>query len=351
MSDFQNVSECGAAARSIQANQPRRTHLFVVNPRSFRYAGGPDKLIAEIRACFQNNVQEEHHIHISRYPRDAVGVVRRFAASVQEGTIVRVYAVGGDGILFDCLNGIVGISNMELAAVPYGNTNDFVRSFGEGKTALFRDIAKQVSAGTVKTDIIYCGSNYAMNFCTVGVESASIMHTMRLTHAFDWLIRLSRRAVPILFIVGGIFGILDRRVREQEYSVSLDGLRTEGRYTTINIANGPCYGGDKSAVTSALPNDGALDILMLKSAKLSQLRILKIIPRYLRGGYYRYPELFRYRRVRKAEISSNTPILVNLDGEVFFDTNIAVEVIPQAIDVVAVDGLEYKRRSDAREPQ
>jgi diacylglycerol kinase family enzyme len=259
--------------------------------------------------------------------------------------------VGGDGILFDCLNGVVGLPNMELAVVPYGSTNDFVRSFGEGKAELFRDIAKQVSAGTVKTDIIYCGSNYALNFCTVGMESASIMHTMRLTRVFDWAIRLSGRIVPLMFIIGGIFGILDRKVREQQYRVSLDGLRADESFASINIANGPCYGGDKSAVTAAMPNDGVLDILLLAGKKISQLRILMSIPRYLRGGYHRYPGLFVYRRTRKVEISSNVPILVNLDGEVFFDTTITVEVIPQAVDIVAVDGLEYKRRPDAREPQ
>jgi diacylglycerol kinase family enzyme len=260
-----------------------------------------------------------------------------------------VYAVGGNGILFDCLNGIVGIADAELATVPYGSTNDFVRSFGEDKLPLFRDIARQVCAGTVKTDIIYCGSNYAINFCTVGVESASIMRTMGLTRALEWAIRLSRRIVPLIFILGGVASLWDKRVREQHYSIVIDGERVEGNFSTVNIANGPCYGGNKSAVTSALPDDGVLDVLLLKS--VSVLQGLKIIPRYLRGRYYKYPELFRYRRARRVEISSETPILVNLDGEVFFDTSLAVEVAPQAVNIVAVDGLTYERRAEAREPQ
>jgi YegS/Rv2252/BmrU family lipid kinase len=348
LSNFQSASEPKDTARPVEA-AARRTHLFVINPRSFRFAGGTDGIVAEIHAYFQSNSQEEHRIHISRYPRDAIGAIRKFAAALEDDAIVRVYAVGGNGILFDCLNGIVGIENAELATVPYGNTNDFVRSFGEDKLPLFRDIAKQVSAGTIKTDIIYCGSNYAMNFCTVGMESASIMNTMRFTRALDWAIRLSRRIVPFIFILGGIVAAWDKKVREQRYSVAFDGERADGTYTTINIANGPCYGGNKSAVTSALPNDGVLDALLLKS--VGALKVLKIIPSYLRGGYYKHPDSIQYRRARKVEISSETPILVNLDGEVFFDTGITVEVIPQAINIVAVDGLVYERRSDAREPQ
>jgi YegS/Rv2252/BmrU family lipid kinase len=329
-----------------------RTHLFILNPRSFRYRDGPDidMILNEITGCFHSGTQEVYRIHVSRYPRDAVGVIRRFAAEAGEGVIIRVYAVGGDGILFDCLNGIVGLVNMELAIIPYGSSNDFALSFGNGKEELFRDIAKQVSAGTVKTDIINCGSNYALNFCAVGVESVAVIYAQRLMQVFDWAIRLTRRRIiPMLYSIGGVIAILDRRTREQRYRVTLDGERADGAYTVINIANGPCYGGNMSAVTSAMPDDGVLDMLLLKSG--SALRILKMLPRYLQGGYYRYPEWFSYRRARQVKISSEIPISVNLDGEMFFDTNLALEIIPQAVDVVAVDNLKYERRPNAREPQ
>jgi diacylglycerol kinase family enzyme len=172
---------------------------------------------------------------------------------------------------------------------------------------------------------------------------------MRLSRALEWAVRVSRRIVPLVFVLGGIAAVWDRRVREQRYGVMFDGERADGAYASINIANGPCYAGNKSAVTGAMPNDGVLDALMLKS--VGALQVLKVLPSYLRGGYCKYPELFRYRRARRVEISSDAPILVNLDGEVFFDTNLTVEVIPQAVNIVAVDGLVYQRRADARESQ
>jgi diacylglycerol kinase family enzyme len=349
LSNAQGITEQGESGQSPETEKPRRVHLFIVNPRSFRYAGGPDMrtIINEIRAYFRDNPGEDYHLHISRYPRDAVGVIHRFAASVGGGVIVRVYAVGGDGILFDCLNGIVGTANRELAIVPYGSSNDFLRSFGEGRQAPFLNIAKQISAGTIKTDIIYCGSNYAMNFCSVGVEAVSIMYTARLMRAFDWAVRHSRGIVPILYTLGGICGILDKKTREQRYSVVFDGERADGTYTCINVANGPCYGGNMSAVTGAMPNDGILDMLLVESG--SALSILNLLPRYLRGEYYNYPESFSYRRARRVEIASDTPISINMDGEVFFDTSLTLEVIPRAVDIVAVDGLDYMRRPNARE--
>jgi diacylglycerol kinase family enzyme len=172
---------------------------------------------------------------------------------------------------------------------------------------------------------------------------------VRLIKALDWVVRITHRIVAPLYTVGGVLAILNREIREQRYRISLDGKRVDSTCATINIANGPYFGGGMSAVTSALPNDGVMDALFLKSGTV--LQILRMLPQYLRGGYYRYPDFFSYRRMRKVEISSDTPLSVNLDGEAFLDMNISVEVIPQAIDVVAPDGVGYERRPDAREPQ
>jgi hypothetical protein len=63
----------------------------------------------------------------SHYPRDAMQLIQRQINTAEEGETVRVYAIGGDDILFDCLNGIMGLSNVELAIKNHGDTNDFIR--------------------------------------------------------------------------------------------------------------------------------------------------------------------------------------------------------------------------------
>ena len=138
-------------------------HLFVINPHSFRKKRY-DHIVTEI----DNRSREErdffYDIYVSRYPRDAVVAVSNYIKKVALDEIVRVYAVGGDGILFDCLNGIINHPNAELTNVPYGKANDFLRGcFGIKAKELFRDI-KTLSKGQVHlVDAMQCGTNYAIN--------------------------------------------------------------------------------------------------------------------------------------------------------------------------------------------
>jgi diacylglycerol kinase family enzyme len=87
-----------------------------------------------------------------------------------------------------------------------------------------------------------------------------------------------------------------------------------------------------------------LDALFFKSPK--PLRILKEMVPYTMGRYTDYPGDFIWKRVRKVAIRSDSPLYIDLDGEVFFDTNITVEIVPAAVKIVAVKGLKYERRAE-----
>jgi diacylglycerol kinase family enzyme len=95
-----------------------------------------------------------------------------------------------------------------------------------------------------------------------------------------------------------------------------------------------------SPLPKALPNDGFLDMVIFK--KTDTLKALQVMPSYLNGKYFKYPELFSYKKINKISIESDSPLLVNLDGEVFFDTTVNVEIIPAAVKFVAVNGLCYR---------
>jgi diacylglycerol kinase family enzyme len=334
---------------SRRMNEKARKHLFIINPISFRDTAGVDAFIAAVKECFTGTIKAAYHIYISRFSRNAIRAVREYITQTEPETPVRVYAVGGDGILFDCLNGLVGLPNAELATIPYGHTNDFMRAFGEGHRDLFRNIPLQATAPLILTDILHCGSNYALNLCTVGIESDALFRAVRkqrLMRTYPFFIRNSARIYNFMYILGGIEAMFNKKVRMQEYKISIDGKDVSGAYANISIANGPCCGGDKSEVVTAVPDDGFMDMLLFRSIRSPFEGLMKIIP-YTKGQHARFPADFALKRGKSITIRSPIPLTINLDGEVFYDTNITVELIPAAVKIVAPNNLPYRARNAA----
>ncbi|MFP3089168.1 hypothetical protein LQZ21_02435 [Treponema sp. TIM-1] len=324
-----------------------RIHLFVINPKSFPLQTDRSRILSRIEDYFKKNPGPEYTIHISRYPRDAVSVIRNQIGRMDPDRILRVYALGGDGIIFDCLNGIIGAPNTELALMPYGTGSDFVRSFGDEHYEEFRNIELQITSPVIPTDVIHCGNNCALNFCMVGLEAASVIRTLSLNRRFEKL-RFRFSALNSLFyVIGGVRAAFDQSVIGQRYEIDADGEDLSGDYSLINIANGPCYGSGKSPVITAVPDDGKLDMII--GQKVSSLQVLRFITGYLKGHYYKYPSLCSLRRVKKVSISSESPLLVNLDGEAFFDSELTIEIIPRAVRIVTVNNLAYRRRREYHE--
>lgn len=322
----------------------QREHFFIINPRSFPRRPDLDRVLSQIRACFEAPGGPSYGVHISRYPRDAISIIRKRIAGIDPETKVRVYAVGGDGIAFDCLNGIVGIPNAELAVIPYGGGSDFIRAFGEEHYGSFRDIPLQARSPAISTDIIHCGNNCALNFCTVGMEAGAVIKTLSLNKRFEKLRALVPRLNSFFYILGGILGAFDKDIVSQRYEINADGIDLSGVYSIINIANGPCYGSGKSAVVTAVPDDGLLDMMMVRELGFS--RMLRLMPDYLGGNYDKYPEVFSLRRVKRVSIRSEDPLLVNLDGEAFFDSDLTIEILPGAVKVAALDTPGYRKRAE-----
>jgi diacylglycerol kinase family enzyme len=271
-------------------------------------------------------------------------------AGVPREETVRVYSVGGDGILFDCLNGVINFKNIELAIVPYGITNNFLCAFGYRKEEFFRDLELQTIGEGIPTDVIRYGSNYALNFCAVGLEAAAVVRTSRISRFLEDAMLPIRwfnfRYYASLYYLGGFLMAMQKNIIERHYEITIDNREYKGYFRSINIANGPCYGGDKRPNMAAVPNDGLLDVLMGKSAGF--FRSVGLFAPYLKGQHAQFPADFIWQQGKVVTIRSDGPMYINCDDEPFFDTNITVELVPGAVKVVAVKGLRYQEQEEDR---
>jgi diacylglycerol kinase family enzyme len=145
------------------------------------------------------------------------------------------------------------------------------------------------------------------------------------------------------YYVGAVMAMFDKEVLGQKYDITIDGEDMSGTYTNINISNGPCCGGDKSPITTAVPDDGIMDILMLR--RRNPLQVSNRLVAYTKGRYARFPDDFTLRRGTHISIRSKDPLILNLDGDSFFDANVTVELMKGAVKIAAPDNLSYKERN------
>jgi diacylglycerol kinase family enzyme len=310
-------------------------HVFVFDPKAFyNQQWKMDNILDSIGQFFRTQENPDFSIQNSRYRRNAMALIQEEAEKAKPGDIVRIYAVGGEEILFDCLNGVAHYPDMQLALIPYGESNDFLKIFGDDKIDLFRDIPTLVQAKALPTDAIRWGVNYALNSCYIGMNSGITKNLKGLKSSLN-------KSSFIVFskissFINNILTAYDKKQAARKYTITIDDHDYSGSYSLIHVANGPYHSGKKTGAFGAVPNDGVLDISLIKSSY--PLNTLFAMSRYSRG---RRPRNCVYVRGKKITVQSSSSMWIQLDNEYVQDTNINLSVVPNAVHMVAVNDLSY----------
>lgn len=272
-------------------------HLFIINPA----AGSRDRTAedsAAIRiACDARRLNYE--IRVSMGPGDCTKIAREAASTGEE---VRLYACGGDGTLNEVAAGAVGYPNAAVTVYSGGSGNDFVRIFDDPKA--FFDLDRLLDAQESEMDLIRVNDDYALNICSVGLD-ARIGTDVSSYKRFPLLQGFWAYAVSTL--VNVIRGI------GEHYVVELNGEKIDGEQTMICVCNGRFYGGGFNPVPEANPQDGILEVLVVK--KVSRLQVPAVVGKYKAGKYRQLPQFIRHFSTDRLTIHCDGPTAINLDGE------------------------------------
>jgi len=295
-----------------------------------------NELIDEINQCFSGEDADEYKFHISRYTRDAIAVVYRYIVSFPPDETVRVYAVGGTGILFECLNGMVGFANAELTSIPYGNGNDFALTFGTDAIEKFKNIKELVKAPSYPMDIIHCGSNYMLIGMSIGLIGQTVLQAGKTFPHLPakWL----RKNTGLAYSLCALWSLFNKKIMQQKYTILLDGEDVSGQYCNITVNNTATMGGGLTPTPYAKPDDGLLDILMINNSKIGA--VMSSIGEHNKGHYEKY-DYYHYKICKTMEITSEILLAVEMDGEAFHAKELKLSIIPGGIKVFAPEGLSY----------
>jgi len=316
-------------------------HVFVFDPKSFNNKKlVMNNIIKSIEEYFRT--QENFSIIFSQYRRNAIGLIQEEAEKSEPGGMIRVYAVGGEEILFDCLNAVAHFPNMQLAIVPCGETNSFINVFQKDITGektdnlhkYFLDIPALINSETLSTDIIRWGVNYALNSCYIGMNSYYLKKLKERKY------KLGKKSFFILSKISSlIYSFLasfDKKSAEKNYEIIIDDTDYSGKYSIIHIANTPYLAGKMTGVLDASPDDGVLDIALVSAS--NPVNSLSFLRSYLNG---KRPKNCTIIQGKNVTIRSDSKMWIQLDDEYIEDREINLNVVHKAIQLAAPEGLVY----------
>jgi diacylglycerol kinase family enzyme len=313
-------------------------HLFVINPKARRLAGRVNEITEEIRAFFLNHPQIRYDIHITRWRRDAEGFTRRYVDGAAE--IIRVYAVGGNGTLFEVINGVAGLPNVQVTLFPFGVENSFLYCFGKDNVERFSTLRNLVFSHCISLDLIRCGNKFGTGFCIVGMDAMTAGTGKAIINSLNFIPCGNVWTAGIYFLVALYFMAQSKSIRH--YRIDIDGYSFGGEYLNILIANQPYEGARIHPAAEARPDDGFIDIYMSKPVPFHQR--INYISDYVKGRYTKWPQHIKHYRGKRVSIVSDTVMPVCFDGEIFFDTVIQAEVVPHAADFTGPAGIGFAGR-------
>lgn len=308
-------------------------HVFILNPAAGKKSSALT-LIPEIKQAFRT-ASEQPTIHITDEPGKATRLARQEA---EKGDPVRLYACGGDGTLLEVASGLVGCENAELACIPCGSGNDFVRTMPCGDR--FRNVAAQVAGAARPLDAIQCNDRLSVNLCSMGMDADVGAKMVDYKH-----LPLVSGSMAYNLAVANVFcgklGSHLRVVMETENGT----VEREGDYLFALAANGRYYGGGYHGSPNSKPDDGLLDFVLVK--KISHLQVLRFLGKYKRGEHLGLSICETFRG-SKMTVYAKQPTVVNADGECFKTTEVTFSILPSALNFV-IPGDEMLKNCEISE--
>lgn len=299
-------------------------YVFYVNPVAGK-GKIQQEIIRSVKQYFSDNAYD-FKIHITQ----GIGDANRSAKKEAEtGDEIRMFACGGEGTVFEVLNGIVGYDNVELGVIPCGSANDFLKYFEARDN--FLDISQQIDGEAVNMDLIKAGDKYCLNGCSVGMD-AVVARDMSIFKKWPLV------SGPLAYNLAIVKTFLGRLGITADISVDGNAPQKCNCLFAV-IANAPYYGGGYMGAPDAVPYDNKLDFTLVDN--ISKLKILKFLGLYKKGKH-KGLECCMLKNCNSMEFTSEKPIPVNLDGEIIETANMKFELVKSAVKFVVPSGVKNK---------
>lgn len=238
-----------------------------------------------------------------------------------------VVAVGGDGLVNEVVNGLIGPngkSEADLGIISLGTANDFARSLGLprelSQACHFLTSPRRVEVDIGTAEYIYQGEVRRRLFVNVAGSGfdAAWMRAANLS--------LKPSGAKLPYVVAFLKTLAT--YPPKDFLVSFDGKKEEWRALTVLVGNG------KYAATIPLTPDADLSDGQFEVIEVKPLKMLEALPKM----YLKVPKgeaIIDYKRSNFVQLESPQRLPVEADGELLGELPARFWVLPRALRVVA----------------
>jgi diacylglycerol kinase (ATP) len=295
------------------------TTLLLVNPASG--GGGSEDRLPAIEAALRNRGIE----YIIRRTAPGGGTRELIADCLKtRPDLSRVAVTGGDGTASDTAAALAGIT-LPMGIIPLGTGNDFARGIGlpRGRDVdAWVDIIANGAPNPIDMGRYRTGTAEGcfLNVASTGFDAAVTRAALRLKK------RINLPFIYLLAIPAALPALGFSRV-----TLDVDGIRLKRRVLMVAVANGGRYGGGIRINPAGAPDDGFFDLVTYRAA--SPVKLVATLPRFLRGDHRRMDQV-ETMRCRSVRIDGETPLPVNIDGEIKGTTPLAASIVPGGLTLL-----------------
>lgn len=266
----------------------------------------------------------EHALDIRRTQGPGDG--ERLAAELAHDGVDVVVSVGGDGTLFEVVNGLMTVASDARPAftlLPLGTGNSFGRDFDLlDADATTRALASGRRRAVDVVRVVHReGEVHSINLCSVGFAA----------EVGD----LTNRRFKGLGALGYIAAVLVQvtRLEARPYPFAVDGAPTDdGPLTLLSCSNSRYTGGEMMMAPTADATDGKVDVVRIGA--MGRRRLLTCFPRLFRGTHPEMAEV-TVAKASRVDFAPAPARPVMLDGEMRDLELVSLEVVPGALELLA----------------
>ncbi|MCF6523204.1 diacylglycerol kinase family protein [Streptomyces sp. JJ36] len=254
--------------------------------------------------------------------RDAAEGLDRARAAVASGTSALV-GVGGDGLASLAFRAVAG-TGVPLGLVAAGTCNDFARTLGlplRDPRAAARVIAGALRDGRIRsTDLARVGERLYGTVLGAGFDSRANARGNRMRGPLG----------PLRYDLAALAELA--ALRSVRFRITLDGGKPRELDTTlVAVGNGPSYGGGMRICPGARPDDGLLDVTVVRAC--SRRTLLRLLAGVRRGTHLGNPAVDVHRA---HTVALEAPgVTAYADGEPVGPLPLTVRSVPGAVRVLA----------------